>query len=331
MGRKLTDSEIRFCKENRIDQRIALGEKFDDSPIKGRIEPFWIEENRGFGAEPIIGQIDALMIADGARFANAVVRLVNAYGFAKQFGIPRIYHQGFEFLGDNIVVDEIRIIKGKPIEANVLKCSFFYGKIFRPFSQMTHSRYDVIRKLTPHLDLPLRGQRLGSENELFIHIRSGDIFKEEIIHHLYGQPPFSFYKKVIELEKWDLVSLVYEDDANPVIDRLKAYLKDLSIASETHSGTLKQDIEILSGATNLVIGRGNFIYPVLCLSKNIRRVFCFENDDRGSWGLQNSDISFVTVADKLGAFKNDVLKHWKNTPEQNNLLLTYLEENLAFR
>src|SRR6478752_383635 len=125
MGRILTNYEMRFCVENRIDQRIALGEKFDDSPIKGRTEPFWIEENRGFGAEPIIGQIDALMIVDGARFANAIVKLVNAYGFAKQFGIPRIYHQGFEFLGDNIVVDEIRIIKGKPIEANVLKCSFF--------------------------------------------------------------------------------------------------------------------------------------------------------------------------------------------------------------
>jgi hypothetical protein len=330
MGRKLTDIEIRFCLENRIDQRIALGEKFDASPIEGRTEAFWIEEGRGFGAELIIKQIDALMIADSARFANAVVKLLNAYGFAKQFGIPLIYHPGFEFLSDNIVVDEIRIIKGEPSEANVLKSNFFYGKIFRPFFQLTTSRCDLLRKLSPHLDFPLGGQRLRSEKELFIHIRSGDIFKKEITHHLYGQPPFSFYKKVIELEKWELVSLVYEDDSNPVIDRLKAYLKELSVAFETHSGTLKQDIEVLCGAKDLVIGRGNFIYPVLCLSKNIERVFCFENDDRCSWGLQNSNISFVTVTDKLGAFRNDVLKHWKNTPEQNHLLLTYLKENLAF-
>ena len=97
MGRKLTDSETRFCEKIGSINVLLSVKSLTTPPIKGRTEPFWIEENRGFGAEPIIGQIDALMIVDGARFANAIVRLINAYDFAKQFGVPRIYHQGFEF------------------------------------------------------------------------------------------------------------------------------------------------------------------------------------------------------------------------------------------
>src|SRR6201999_221440 len=155
-------------------------EKFDDSPRRVRVDPFWIEENRGFSAAPIIKQIDAVMILDSARFANAVVRLINAYGFARQFGIRRIYHQGLEFLDDSIIVDDINIVKGVPAKENVLKNKFFYGRIFRPFFEMTSSRYEMLRRLTPHLDLQLSPHRANGENELFIHIRSGDIFKKEI-------------------------------------------------------------------------------------------------------------------------------------------------------
>ena len=325
--RVLNEHERRFCAENKIDHDMALGKQFDDSPIK-RTDPFWIEGR--FTDGPIIKQIDALVIVDKARFANAIIKLANAYNLAIRYQVSAIYHPGFDFLADDFQVGDLKITAGLPSSKNILKSGFFYNKSLYGLSPPTLSKYRIIRVFASHLKLALPGKQPTQNNELFVHIRSGDIFKENPPHYLYGQPPLSFYKKIIKLEKWNRINLVYEDDLNPVIKRLIEFVRSVNIPLRIHSGSLIEDVEVLCRAKNLIIGRGHFIYPVLCLSKNIERVFCFEADLRNHWQMDQADIRFLTVIDKLGRYKNDVLTYWRNSVEQRNLMLTYSEDNLFF-
>jgi len=78
-----------------------------------------------------------------------------------------------------------------------------------------------------------------------------------------------------------------------------------------------------------VIGRGTFVYPMLCISEHIRRVFYFESDSADEWGLYQSGIQFVQVIDKAGTYRDSVLKRWLNNAEQRALMLNYSEDNLA--
>ena len=57
----------------------------------------------------------------------------------------------------------------------------------------------------------------------------------------------------------------------------------------------------------------------------VLKMICFDY-----WGLAQTNIRLLTVADKLGAYKNDILCHWENSTEQKNLMLTYAEDNLIF-
>ena len=63
-----------------------------------------------------------------------------------------------------------------------------------------------------------------SPYDLYIHIRSGDIFSG--IHLRYAQPPLCFYKKIIEESKFVNIFILSNGNENPVINELlKLYPK----------------------------------------------------------------------------------------------------------
>jgi hypothetical protein len=58
-----------------------------------------------------------------------------------------------------------------------------------------------------------------SDNDVVIHIRSGDIFCTDI-HPLFWQPPLSFYVNLINTHKFDNIHLVSENKLNPCVGKL---------------------------------------------------------------------------------------------------------------
>ena len=89
------------------------------------------------------------------------------------------------------------------------------------------------------------------------------------------------------------------------------------------------DAARLLEAENIVIGRGTFVYPILCISDKVRRVFCFESDSVQEWGLDQSDIQFIRFIDKTGTYRDSVLTRWLNNESQRALMLNYSEDNVA--
>ena len=107
-----------------------------------------------------------------------------------------------------------------------------------------------------------------SKNELFIHVRSGNIFNS-YIHHLYSQPPLCFYKRVLInfnelLLNFTNIYLIAQDNNNPVINEL---IKKYPSIKNTRS-SMKEDIALLINAYNIVCSISSFLSSILQLNYN---------------------------------------------------------------
>lgn len=86
---------------------------------------------------------------------------------------------------------------------------FYYSKYMK-----AEYRFDLIKKEIIN-NLP---KVAVNSNQLYIYIRSGDIF----IHpnKLYKQPPYCFYKKILDNYIFKKIYLITENFNNPVINEI---------------------------------------------------------------------------------------------------------------
>ena len=139
------------------------------------------------------------------------------------------------------------------------------------------------------------------ENDIVIHIRSGDIFQRKgWIHPNYVPPPLSYYTKEIDKYKYEKIIIVCEDTINPVVNELLKLYKN----AVWEKNNLEKDIRIILGATNIIYSVGTFITSLMLLSNNIK---------------------YLRVPYNNGKLKEyyKIMKPWKNTIEQRNYILTY--------
>jgi hypothetical protein len=301
----------------------------DEPEARSVRNAFWIRGE--FKKGELASQIEALVVSRRLKFGNAILQLTNAIHVARQLGVNKIYHRGFALLPDRAQVDQIQILKDAPANENYLASSFFPNTLLEKICIAPESRYQTVRKLAPSLSLhQTTSAPTDTSRHLYIHIRAGDIFAKTKPHPLYGQPPLSFYLRILKLQRWEKVVLVFENRLNPVIAGLLAFLSAETIPFEIQSDKLDADCARLLEAENIVIGQGTFVYPMLCISDNVRRVFFFESARLREWGLDESKIQFVRVVDKVGTYRDSVLKRWLNNNEQRALMLNYSEDQLDF-
>lgn len=251
---------------------LGIDSSLDGPEARSVRNAFWIRGK--FKEGELAPQIEALVVSRQLRFGNAILQLTNAIHVARQLGVNKIYHRGFAFLRDQALVDQIQILKGIPSNENYLASSFFPNALLEKICISPDSRCDTARKLVPWLILQQsRSAPTDTSRHLYMHIRAGDIFSKTTPHPLYGQPPLSFYTRILRLQRWDKVVLVFENRLNPVIAPLLAFLSAETIPFEIQSGKLDADTARLLEAENIVIGRGTFVYPMLCISDNVRRIF----------------------------------------------------------
>ena len=136
------------------------------------------------------------------------------------------------------------------------------------------------------------------ENDLVIHIRSGDIFVNP--HPAYVPPPLSYYIREINSRKYERIHIICEDTVNPVVNSLLSLYEN----ANHEKRTLENDIKIILGATNIIQSIGTFIPSLLLFSNNIRFVHdSFKNESQEYY---------------------KVMYPWKNTSEQNKYILSYV-------
>ena len=138
------------------------------------------------------------------------------------------------------------------------------------------------------------------ENDLVIHIRSGDIFSSRP-HPNYVPPPLSYYTKQINKCNYGKIHIICEDTINPVVNELLKLYKNTIY----EKNSLEKDIRIILGATNIIFSVGTFIPSLMLLSTN--KKYLYGKD------LDNEELQEY--------YK--IMRPWKNTIIQKNYILTY--------
>lgn len=114
------------------------------------------------------------------------------------------------------------------------------------------------------------------DNDILIHIRSGDVFRDGgRVHGRYYQPPLCFYLSILD-KKFDNVYLVAEDTKNPCINALLKLFPDIKY----NQNNLTEDIKLILSAKHVVGSRGTFVSSLLKLSNNIVHTYNYNYDEK---------------------------------------------------
>lgn len=279
----------------------------------------------------------AILIPELGMFGNMTRRIVAAVAVARILGIsnviapketefsPDIYRRGLHELDGGLRLWLWSESRKGDLDAlhqrDLISGVRFDAEAFAP---------ELRRAWTDVFDLLLKKPALGTmpQNHLVIHLRGGDVFGPRQPRS-YGQPPLSFYEKILDREPWAAVTVIHQDGANPVLAALLDSCAKRKIGCATHSGAVQDDVAVLLRASTLVAGRGTFMPAVVGLSRNVRRVFYFH--DKFSLHPPVAGVEIVRIIDKEGTYVRDVLSNnWENSEYQRSLMLSYPQSNLEF-
>ena len=156
------------------------------------------------------------------------------------------------------------------------------------------------------------------DDTLVIHIRSGDIFDQNVPNpERYVPNPYYFYSTL--LESFEKAIVVTEDDNhNPIVEQL-SYHRKVTI----QRGTVAEDFATLLGAKHVAnSGVGTFAVAAALCSRNIQKFYCtnLHITEHLNWKmLLGGDIE-VNMLDLPDYIKPG---EWENTDEQRQLLFSY--------
>ena len=239
-----------------------------------------------------------------ARWGNNVIQLLRGLQISKVCGFKTLYlPRGFIGMTTDVIrVDNITVdmkSSHEPCYAN-----HFYG-------QPSVEELSLLDIKLP-MDFKVKYNEMLNvvpmpDDDLIIHIRGSDIIRPGAWWS-YGQPPCSYYREIIESRKWGNVTVMSEDWLNPCVRTLEG-LAHLRIGRPWH-----EDLRMLLGARNLVVGRGSLGYMVAVLSVNIRTFYtCNSSTSRF---LKLTGVQKHINCIPTDEYYNKVIKSYSGTTEQ---------------
>lgn len=206
--------------------------------------------------------------------------------------------------------------------------------IYLPFSSIFFFKYTTKRNLV-HLymireevlnNIP---KYLAAPKDLYIHIRSGDIFIN-VINRFYSQPPLCFYRKIINESNYQNYYILSNGHENPVIDKLLSlhpYIKYIH-------GTLEYDISVIINAYNLVLSLSSFPLTLIYLNNNLLNLYIYDMMNFNYLDTLNSNLNNTKFKIHKMKPSSDYFKYmnekWNNTKFQLNLMISEKCDNIEF-
>ncbi len=194
---------------------------------------------------------------------------------------------------------------------------FYYQNKLSSYKECFQYNEDKVKKILKGLFLIDYSEIKNlSENELVIHIRSGDQLITSNANPKYIMAPLCYYKKIIEENNYEKIYIVCEDTINPCVNEL---LKLYPTAIHKRN-TLIEDIKIILGAKHVVSTIGTFIPALLWISNNIEKVYVASYD----FTLNDNVYPKIKVLNLINMedYKEIIVK-WENNASQKKLMLEY--------
>ncbi len=170
-----------------------------------------------------------------------------------------------------------------------------------------------------------------SENDIGIHIRSGDIFGGNV-HWEYVQPPLDYYIQIMNKNPDKSIIIVHDTNPrkpywrNPVLDKIIEHIDTNNLHNvKIQSKSIREDISALASCKTIFCAMGTFslmCYIISPIAKQIYIPHYMHNKKRGkNWFvLDDSDKNVVKEIEIKDYIR---VGSWKNTPEQQELMLNY--------
>ncbi|OHT05922.1 hypothetical protein TRFO_26207 [Tritrichomonas foetus] len=244
----------------------------DSNYIKALIYAQRLKQNQIYLNNPSKKKIDYILIYDNRRFGNMVVALRHAISLCLHLKCSVIFHKDIWFLEKQPLMDlPFRFESFKKLDqynlsqSNYLHGNFYYQQYY-PYFKNTEDMVKIIQSIVnpsiPSVDI--------DKDALYIHIRSGDIFKRFVPNIKYGQPPLCFYTTILKKWNFSKIFLISEDLLNPVISKLIDEGATLLVTD------LPKTLGYLSRAKNIAFGRGTFVREVLRLNNSEKTIFSYD-------------------------------------------------------
>ena len=137
-----------------------------------------------------------------------------------------------------------------------------YPFILKPEIRIQYIKDEVLRNL-PNVNI--------DPDDLYIHIRGGDIFTYCQVK-TYAQPPYCFYERIINTTKYKNIYILSIDKKNPV---LRSLIKNYqNVIYEKHH--FEYDISLLAHAFNVVLSISSFSISAIKFNDNLKNVYEYD-------------------------------------------------------
>jgi hypothetical protein len=237
------------------------------------------------------------------RFGNNVQQLLHAIHVAKTQG-----HSKIRFLFPGFGKQELVLGPRIPGEKTVTStCFSFPTEAEYPTWSQCKDYAALVKPLVLREPPSFTNEQLSQD--LFVHIRGGDVFGPSP-HNLYVQPPLAYYLAIFSKHVNLRVHLICEDIRNPVVGALEKRGYPVYLLP------LKQTIAVFLHAAHIVAGFGTFV-PALSLLGNPTCLYvpAHETCRMVSPGAIRASIpNYIPVGE------------WRGSEEQRQFMLTYNDE-----
>ena len=219
-----------------------------------------------------ISEVKIIYLKQSLKFGNSMILLNNLIAYCEVLDIRNIYlniKMNWPIV-DDLFTENINIYFIEPYQ---IKCNdkavlcadyepFFYLTVVKPEIRLSLFKNEVKRNL-PMINV--------DRNDLYVHIRSGDIFKKRPNPH-YAQPPLCFYKTIMNNFKFRNIYIIAENKKNPVIDKILERYPNIIHKEQD----LSTDIAYLSNAYNLVASVSSFFLVLVKFNDNLKKYFEYD-------------------------------------------------------
>lgn len=207
------------------------------------------------------------------RLGNNIITLSNALHIALDEDYSAVIFPSHSHFNNNYIkLKECDIESIKNIDYK--NCEDLYG--FNTYNKnikcFKKNKQKVLKYLTNLFKIKYSNISKCKDNDLYIHIRSGDIFdynNKNNLEHRDNQPLLNQYIKLIDNSNYDNIYIIAEDKKNPVIIQLlNKYPKIIH-----NINSFEDDIKLILGAKNIAFGDTTFIPTLLYFNKGVKNVY----------------------------------------------------------
>ena len=248
--------------------------QIQNNTMKSEIKQELLNELQTTQRKKNLSEIKYVYLDKTFHFGNALVLLNNLLYYCEILNITNIYLNSNKKwpISKNITSYKINIsiISKKKLNfknKNIVtfdKRSIYYQRLIKPEIRIDMLKNEIKRNL-PKIKI--------NSTDLFIHIRSGDIFKYmQNINLDYAQPPLCFYQSIITSFNFTKIYIIAQDKENPIIDILIEKYPNIIF----HKNKLEKDVSILANAYNLVGSISSFFTTLIIINENVENIWEFD-------------------------------------------------------